>query len=106
MTILFVDDMKYPRHFGLPDNTPIARTAEVAWRIAKRRSVNKPIEELWLDHDLSEDGMNGFELLRKMVERGMAPKKVVCISYNIPGVERIQNYCMDNDIPYERRMMQ
>jgi hypothetical protein len=100
--ILFVDDMKRPVYYGLPDNTPLAITAEIAFKMWKSAHS---YDELWLDHDLSEDGMNGYQLLQLLIRKGMAPKKVVCISYNVIGVNNIQWLCKGNDIEYERRLM-
>lgn len=104
--ILFVDDMKSPAYYGLKEGIRIARTGEAAWDIVKKRSINNPIQELWLDFDLSDTGMNGLGLLKRMTEAGIAPKKVICISYNVTGAEQIKVYCLDNEIPFEHRLME
>jgi CheY-like chemotaxis protein len=103
MKILFVDDMKQPKHFGLPEqNTPHAYNAEDALRMWEKFG---PYDELYLDHDLSEDGMNGYQLLKALAIAGTPPKKVLCISYNVVGAQNIEALCKEYGIPYERRMM-
>ena len=90
MKILFVDDMKQPHHFNLPNDTPHAVDAEHAYKMWKSFG---PYDELWLDHDLTQHGMNGYQLLKKLHYEHIPPKKVVCISYNPVGVENIQKFC-------------
>jgi hypothetical protein len=65
MQILFVDDSKLPRWYGLPEDTPHAKTAEDAIEMWQGGA-------LYLDYDLGS-GMDGAQLLYKMCMLNVRP---------------------------------
>jgi hypothetical protein len=94
--ILFVDDVKEPKWFDLPEDTPRALTPKDCIRLW----ASGGYDILYLDHDLGE-GMDGSQLLTKLCTDYKKPDKVFCISLNTVGIKRIQSVCGDFDIPFE-----
>lgn len=99
--VLFIDDMKLPQQFGLDASTPHARTGEEALRMIEECGY----DELYLDHDLSEEGMTGYDLVKVLVEKGIKIKKVTIISLNMVGVGNIIELCLNHGIPYDRKLL-
>lgn len=77
---IWVDDCK-----PAPDGFAVARTYDLALQMLRRFDY----AELYLDHDLGEDGRTGYDLLMQLIEEDRVPPRVVCISWNPVGRKRI-----------------
>jgi len=98
---IFLDDMKDPAWYGInADDVKVFRTGEEAAEfILDTKSI---IDILYLDHDLGM-GMDGYDFLVGLLEHDKAiVKKVIIISLNPAGVNRMAVACNANHIPYER----
>ena len=78
---LWVDDCK-----PCPPGYAVARTFDDALRLLRRFDY----DELYLDHDLGEDQRTGYGLLNQVYADGRLPRRVICISWNPVGRERIE----------------
>lgn len=101
VTILFLDDCKSPEWYGLKaEEIQVCRTGEEALRWGAKR----PIDVLYLDHDLG-DGISGYTVLEELIDQyNNPPKAVVIISLNPVGTQRITALCQYNDIPVIKRL--
>ena len=97
--ILFVDDMKQPAWYGLNRyNVHLATTYEEAKYYMECNSY----DIMYLDHDLGSLSADGSILLRYYLNLGrVRPKKIVCLSLNPIGIERIKAVCEDFSILFE-----
>jgi len=77
---LWVDDSK-----PCPYGCAVARTYDEALRLL--RSFDYDV--LYLDHDLGEP-RTGYDLLMQLIADDRVPTKVVCISWNPVGRQRIE----------------
>jgi len=96
--ILFVDDVKRPEWFGLPENTPRIENGFIAIDLWNDGNY----DTLYLDNDLGL-GIEGYDVLVKIIESGKLPKKVVCISNNIIARNRMCNLCYDFNIKFDSK---
>lgn len=80
---LWVDDCK-----PCPDGYAVARTFSEALFMLRKWDY----DELYLDHDLGEPkpDRTGYDLLEQLHRDGRLPRRVICISWNPVGVERIR----------------
>jgi hypothetical protein len=79
-TCLWVDDCK-----PAPDGFVVARTYDDALKMLRRFDYT----ELYLDHDLGDDGRTGYDLLMQIIAENRLPPRVECISWNPAGRQRI-----------------
>lgn len=77
---LWVDDCK-----PAPSGFAVARTYDEALRLLRRFDY----AELYLDHDLGDDGRTGYDLLMQLIADNRVPPRVECISWNPAGRKRI-----------------
>lgn len=98
MNILFVDDEKDPVWYGLDYlNIHVAKTFVQACELIARNTY----DILYLDHDIGSKEVDGTDVLKFCVKIGKIPQKVICISWNHDGINRIRWLCKDYNIPYE-----
>lgn len=101
ITTLFLDDFKYPEWYDLKaEDIQVCRTGEKALKWAKKR----PIDRIYLDHDLGE-GMSGYTMLERLIEEfHNPPKEVIIISLNAVGSQRITALCRHHGISVMNRL--
>ena len=99
----FVDDNKaaewYP--FIRPGSVVVVRTGEAALASIREYlsgTSSSVLGTLYLDHDLG-DGISGYQLLLELLENNTPPLRVIIISLNVVGIQRIKALCEDHDIP-------
>ncbi len=97
--ILFVDDIKQPGWYGISMyNVHHATTYEDAKYFMDRNIY----DVIYLDHDLGSISADGSNLLQYYIQlRRQKSFKVVCISWNPIGIERIKAVCEEYNIPFE-----
>jgi hypothetical protein len=79
-TSIWVDDCK-----PAPEGFAVARNYDDALSMLRRFDY----AELYLDHDLGDDGRTGYDLLMQLIAEGKVPPRVECISWNPAGRARI-----------------
>jgi DNA-binding NtrC family response regulator len=98
MNILFVDDEKDPVWYGLNlSEVHIAKTFRQARELLEKNTY----DIIYLDHDIRSTKVDGTDVIKLCVKLNKLPKKIVCISWNHAGINRIKWSCKDYNIPYE-----
>ena len=98
--ILFLDDEKDPKWYHITGDIRWAKNIDDAIEIIKDLKDTPFI--IYLDHDLGDKHRDGSTFLAHLLEMKWPVQKVVCISWNPAGVQRMMWVCKDHDIPFER----
>ncbi|WDR22170.1 hypothetical protein PJM41_0085 [Salmonella phage vB_SenS_UTK0009] len=71
----------------------IIRTPEAALKFLENNDTSGHF--VYMDNDLAVDGMEGYQILRLLLELGQRPKKVVLVTSNPVGRENMRNDLLD-----------
>lgn len=102
--ILFVDDEKDPKLFGVPEDACIATCSYEASKFWETLNDEDTLE-IYMDFDLGTGSFSGESLLKKFFEDGDLRPRITCvhiISLNTVGVKRLAYLCSDYNIKYDR----
>ncbi|UPW39033.1 hypothetical protein ESCO40_00079 [Escherichia phage vB_EcoS_ESCO40] len=85
---ILIDDVR-----NLPGMDIIIRTPEAAVEFLNKTDTTGHF--VYMDNDLAVDGMEGYQILRLLLEFGQRPKKVVLVTSNPVAKQHMRNDLLD-----------